>query len=208
MCRINEMLLNLIEQNMSFIAVPMTADNYDTVVTSVKAIVNKHCISKNNCYCYTNTDYRSKAGYYIFVPMDLTNAALSELAKNLDRLMDTEIRCNERKSYIVGYYLYSGSEVYRKFISNCSESTIRRFILQSMYGVLLHKNNNSKDMQNIIYDYIRKLQIPKEPTTEFLDSLFNLKTEAVSFSRDSRSKAVRWLDTLYSMLTEKYSKLN
>ena len=77
-----------------------------------------------------------------------------------------------------------------------------------MYGVLLHKNNNSEDMQNIIYDYIRKLQIPKEPTTEFLDSLFNLKTEAISFSRDSRSKAVRWLDTLYSMLTEKYSKLN
>lgn len=122
--------------------------------------------------------------------------------------MSTEIRCNERKSYIVGYYLYSGSEVYRKFSSNCSESTIRRFILQSMYGVLLHKNNNSKDMQNIIYDYIRRLQIPKELTTEFLDSLFNLKTEAISFSRDSRSKAVRWLDTLYSMLTEKYSKLN
>ena len=44
MCRINEMLLNLIEQNMSFIAVPMTADNYDTVVTSIKAIANKHCI--------------------------------------------------------------------------------------------------------------------------------------------------------------------
>lgn len=202
------MLLNLIEQNMSFIAVPMTADNYDTVVTNIKAIVNKHCISKNNCYCYTNTDYRSKAGYYIFIPMYITNVALSELAKNLDRLMSTEIRFNERKSYIVGYYLYSGSEVYRKFISNCSESTIRRFILQSMYGVLLHKNNNSKDMQNIIYDYIRKLQIPKELTTEFLDSLFNLKTEAISFSRDSRSKAVRWLDTLYSMLTEKYSKLN
>lgn len=208
MCRINEMLLNLIEQNMSFIAVPMTADNYDTVVTSIKAIVNKHCISKNDCYCYTNTDYRSKAGYYIFVPMDLTDVVLSELAKNLDRLMSTEIRYNERKSYIVGYYLYSGSEVYRKFISNCSESTIRRFILQSMYGVLLHKNNNSKDMQNIIYDYIRKLQIPKEPITEFLDSLFNLKTEAISFSRDSRSKAVRWLDTLYSILIEKYSKLN
>lgn len=208
MCRVNEMLLNLIEQNMSFIAVPMTIANYDTVVTSIEDVVNKHCISKNNCYFYTNTDYRSKAGYCIFILKDITNVALSELAENLDRLMATGIRYNERKSYIVGYYLYSGSEVYRKFISNCSESTIRRFILQSMYGVLLHKNNNSKDMQNIIYDYIRKLQIPKEPTTEFLDSLFNLKTEAISFSRDSRSKAVRWLDTLYFMLTEKYSKLN
>lgn len=208
MCRVNEMLLNLIEQNMSFIAIPMTADNYDTAVTNIEDIVNKHCISKNNCYCFTNTDYRSKAGYCIFILKDITNVALSGLAENLDRLMATEIKCNERKSYIIGYYLYSGSEVYSKFISNCSDSTIRRFILQSMYGVLLHKSNNSKDMQNIIYDYIRKLQIPKELTIEFLDSLFNLKIEAISFLRDSRAKAVRWLDALHSTLTEKYSKLN
>lgn len=208
MCRVNEMLLNLIEQNMSFIAVPMTVDNYGTVVVSVKSTINKHCTSKDNCYCYTNTDYRSKAGYCVFVLKDIANVILSELAESLDRLMTTGIKCNERKSYIIGYYLYSVPEVYSKFISNCSESTIRRFILQSMYGVLLHKNNNSKDMQNIIYDYIRKLQIPKEPTTEFLDSLFNLKTEAISFSRDSRSKVVRWLDALHHTLTEEYSKLN